>query len=196
MQRRLTEAEARKSRIDPLLEKAGWSLERSNLSTEFLLSDLATPRKVDHDLISREGNEFIDYVLHGRDNNPLAMEGGRVPAGLAGAFRPGQDVLPHRRASPVVEAPGLLRVLPLGFRGGVQGTPPEFAERRRSRRRGSMVSSASSGWIRWKTMLRQCVLYAANGKTELLAQRASGYASSDSRKNPERVKSTSWRAAP
>jgi hypothetical protein len=37
----------------------------------------------------------------------------------------------------VVEALGLLRVLPLGFRGGVQGTLPQFVERRRTRRRGS-----------------------------------------------------------
>jgi hypothetical protein len=42
-------------------------------------------------------------------------EGGRVPARLAGAVRPGQYVRTHPCASLVVEAPGLFRVLPLGF---------------------------------------------------------------------------------
>lgn len=85
---RSTEAESRKNHIDPLLDKAGWSIERSNLSTEFLLSAAATPTKDHHDLIRQEGKEFIEYVLYGRNDKPLA---------LVEAKRDGRDRLAGKR---------------------------------------------------------------------------------------------------
>jgi type I restriction enzyme, R subunit len=69
-----TEAEVRKSRIDPKLAEVGWSLRELSLLEELLLSDSlpssmsGTPANPE-----RADREFVDYALLGRDRTPLAI---------------------------------------------------------------------------------------------------------------------------
>lgn len=68
----LNEAETRRQLIDQQLDQAGWDKNRRNLTAELRLTDapqhMAEPSPTYH-----TGDEFVDYALYGRNNQPLAI---------------------------------------------------------------------------------------------------------------------------
>ena len=68
-----SEAETRKELIDKKHDKAGWDVEnRSQVIQEFDIS-VPLPEEVSEAHTEWEGHRFSDYVLLGRDGNPLAV---------------------------------------------------------------------------------------------------------------------------
>ena len=67
----LNEAKTRKEIIDHRLKEAGWNVaDRTQVIEEFFIS---VENKVVNEPTTTYNSEFSDYILLGRDGNPLAV---------------------------------------------------------------------------------------------------------------------------
>lgn len=72
----LSEAQTRKERINPILERVGWKINGGYVKEEInpVKSNFKTKEYIGHELrIERNVDRFIDYLLLGEDRNPLAI---------------------------------------------------------------------------------------------------------------------------